>query len=79
MIYHEKDERKMKTSTKNQKKKKNPLLSHASLRDQDPQQIKHVFKARLQVIKLLSARVKSKHDQASKLSDDQAFKHVKNV
>ena len=73
MIYHEKDERKMKTSTKNQKKKKkNPLLSHASLRDQDPQQIKHVFKARLQVIKLLSARVKSKHDQASKLSDDQA-------
>jgi hypothetical protein len=77
MIYHEKDERKMKTSTKNQKK--TPLLSHASLRDQDPQQIKHVFKARLQVIKLLSARIKSKHDQVSKLSDDQAFKHVKNV
>jgi hypothetical protein len=77
MIYHEKDERKMKTSTKNEKKPS--LLSHAPLRDQDPQQIKHVFKARLQVIKLLSARVKSKHDQASKLSDDQAFKHVKNV
>jgi hypothetical protein len=31
------------------------------------------------VIKLLSARIKSKHDQASKSSDDQAFKLVKKV
>ena len=75
MIFHEKDERKMKTSTKNKKKKTSLTLKHVKM----IKQIKHVFKARLQVIKLLSARIKSKHEQASKLSDDQAFKHVEKV